>query len=56
MKLFLDGRPVEAVPGQSLLDLVKIQGLDDPCLSRRPIAARIAGETYTLNYIPNRPG
>ena len=54
MKLTIDGHAVDAAPGQSLLDLVRAHGLDAPRLSRRPIAARIAGETYTLNYIPNR--
>lgn len=52
MKLTIDGLAVEARAGESLLELVKRCGLDDPRLSRRPIAARIAGETYTLNYVP----
>ena len=56
MKLTIDGIQVEAKAGESLLDLVKRCGLDDPRLSRRPIAARIAGETYTLNYVPVREG
>ena len=54
MKLYLDAREIQAQPGQSLLDLVRFLGLDDTKLSQRPIAAKIAGETFTLNYIPVR--
>lgn len=49
MNLWIDGRQVEAVPGERLLDAVRRLGLDHPELSRRPLAARIAGETFTLN-------
>ena len=54
MKLYIDGRPIEATQGQSLLDLVRILGLDSDVLSERPLAARIAGEVFTLNYVPVR--
>ena len=54
MNLWIDGRQVEAVPGERLLDAVRRLGLDHPELSRRPLAARIAGETFTLNYVPQR--
>ena len=54
MKLFIEQLPVTAQPGQSLLDLIQQLGLDDPHLSRRPLAAKIAGEVFTLNYIPLR--
>lgn len=54
MKLWIDGRAVDTWPGRSLLDGVKALGLDSAQLSRRPLAARIAGETFTLNYIPLR--
>jgi len=54
MYLKIDGSQVLAHPGKSLLeltrDLVGTQGL----LSVRPLAAKIAGEVFTLNYIPVR--
>ena len=54
MKLWIDNHCVEAEPGQTLLDLIRELGLDDPRLSRRPLAAKIAGEVFTLNYVPVR--
>ena len=54
MELRIDGRRIESKPGQSLLDLVKALGLEGDTLSRRPLAAKIAGEVFTLNYIPLR--
>lgn len=54
MKLQIDGRQIQAMPGASLLELVKQLGLDAPELSRRPLAVKIAGEVFTLNYIPVR--
>lgn len=54
MKLWIDNNCVEAEPGQTLLDLIRELGLDDPWLSRRPLAAKIAGEVFTLNYVPVR--
>jgi len=54
MKLNIDGHEVIAQPGQRLLDLVKQLGLDNTLLSGRPLAAKIAGEVFTLNYIPVR--
>ena len=54
MKLVIDGCEVAPRPGQSLLDIVKELGLVCGKLSQDPIAARIAGEVFTLNYIPVR--
>ena len=54
MKLFIDGNAVEPRPGQSLLDMVTQLGLATGKLSTDPLAARIAGEVFTLNYIPLR--
>ena len=54
MKLKLDSHTVLAKPGQSLLELIRQEGLDEQRLSDRPIAAQIAGEVFTLNYIPVR--
>ena len=55
MKLTIDDKSIIAEPGQSLLDLVRSLELDDTKLSARPLAAKIAGETFTLNYVPVRP-
>lgn len=54
MNLGLDHHLVAAKPGQSLLDLIRQEGLDREKLSARPIAAKIAGEVFTLNYVPLR--
>ncbi len=54
MELRIDDRTVSVQPGQSLLEMVKQLGLDDPRLSQRPLAAKIAGELFTLNYVPMR--
>jgi len=54
MKLRIDGQEIAASAGQSLLDLVRLMDLDEPLLSKRPLAAKIAGEVFTLNYIPVR--
>ena len=54
MRLCIDGKTISAQPDQSLLDLVRSLGLDDDSLSKRPLAAKIAGEVFTLNYIPLR--
>lgn len=54
MKLWIDGRTVDVRPDQSLLQAVRELGLDRVTLSERPLAAKIAGEVFTLNYIPQR--
>jgi len=54
MELYIDGHPVKTQPGQSLRELVRQLGLDEQPLSCRPLAAKIAGEVFTLNYIPHR--
>jgi len=54
MKLNIDGHQIVAQPGQSLLDLVKQLGLWKGKLSEDPLAAKIAGEVFSLNYIPVR--
>ncbi len=54
MKLYIDGHAIEATPGQSLLDMAKQLGLLTGKLSTDPLAAKIAGEVFTLNYIPLR--
>ncbi len=54
MELKIDGISVTAQPNQSLLDLIRHLKIDEKQLSKRPIAARIAGEVFNLNYIPVR--
>ena len=54
MKLCIDGMEIFAAPGESLLDLCRRLGLVTEKLSTTPLAARIAGEVFTLNYIPVR--
>ena len=54
MNLNIDGRSITAAPGQSLLDMVRQLGLSTGTLSTEPLAAKIAGEVFTLNYIPLR--
>ncbi len=54
MNLKIDGRPIAAVPDSSLLELVNRLGLSGKTLADRPLAAKIAGEVFTLNYVPLR--
>ncbi|MBO7195919.1 MAG: nucleoside kinase [Clostridia bacterium] len=54
MKLIIDGREVTALADQSLLDIIREMGLVTGKLSTDPIAAKIAGDVFTLNYIPLR--
>ncbi len=54
MKLKIDGNIVVARPDQSLYDMVQELGLFTGKLSTDPIAAKIAGRVFTLNYIPLR--
>jgi len=54
MQLTIDGIQTEAQCNESLLDIVRRLGLDSADLRKRPLAANIAGETFTLNYIPLR--
>ena len=54
MQMRLNGINVTASSGQSLLDLIRQSGLDSDRLSSRPIAAKMSGEIFNLNYIPAR--
>ena len=54
MYLRIDGRGILAQPEESLMDLVSRLGLQGYRLSDRPLAAKMAGEVFTLNYIPLR--
>ena len=54
MYLTIDGNRTEAKREESLLDLLRDLGLEDESLKRKPLAAKIAGEVFTLNYVPFR--
>lgn len=54
MKLLVDGKVYFAKPEQSLYDIAKELGFITGKLSTDPIAAKIAGRIFTLNYIPVR--
>ena len=54
MKLIMDNKPYEALPGESLYDIAKKLGFVNGQLSNDPIAAKISGRVFTLNYVPVR--
>ena len=54
MKLLIDGIETTAREGQSLLDITQKMGLHEGKLSTDPLAAKIAGRVFNLNYIPVR--
>ena len=54
MNLTIEQKTIPVQPEQSLLELIRQEGMDEMPLSRRPIAAKIAGEVFTLNYVPQR--
>ena len=54
MKLIIDGREVLVRADQSLLDIITEMGLVTGKLSTDPLAAKIGGDIFTLNYVPLR--
>ena len=54
MQLLIDGIQVNPTPGQSLLEIVTEMGLMKGTLASDPLAAKISGRVFTLNYIPLR--
>ena len=48
MQFTIDGITTDVQPGESLLAVVRRLGLDSADLRTRPLAANIAGETFTL--------
>ncbi len=54
MLLSIDGHKIAPKPGQTLLELIQEVNLDSEKLSQRPLAAKIAGEVFNLNYVPVR--
>ena len=54
MQLMIDGTAVQAQAGESLREIIIKNHMDTDELQTRPLAAKIAGEVFTLNYIPVR--
>ena len=54
MLLNIDGVQTKATPDQTLRDILLQLDMDCSALSGRPLAAKIAGEVFNLNYIPLR--
>ena len=54
MKLTINGFVCTPKVGQSLLELIRENGFESSELSKRPLAAKIAGEVFNLNYVPVR--
>ncbi len=54
MELYINQIKATAQPGQTLLQIVQELGMDSTKLSERPLAAKLAGEVFNLNYVPLR--
>ena len=54
MKLIIDNKLCEALPGESIYDITKRLGFVNGRLSNDPIAAKISGRVFTLGYVPVR--
>ncbi len=54
MNLTINGYPITPRPDQTLYDMAKELGFFHGKLSLDPIAAKISGRVFTLNYIPVR--
>ncbi|MBQ6481902.1 MAG: hypothetical protein IJI45_12350 [Anaerolineaceae bacterium] len=52
MILQIDGISTDVCEGESLQDIVRRLHLDSDSLKTRPLAAQLAGETFTLGYVP----
>ena len=54
MKVTIDNHELLAQTGETILDLIIREQMDTQTLATRPLAAKIAGEVFTLNYVPVR--
>ena len=54
MKLYIEGKEIVAAPGLSLRQLICDLDLDSQILTQKPLAAKLAGEVFNLNYVPVR--
>lgn len=54
MLLKIDGVPIEAGCGETLLQLIERAGLNETTVAQQPLAVRIGGEVFNLHYDPVR--
>ena len=54
MKLIIENKTCDALPGESLYDIAKRLGFVNNRLSNDPIVAKISGRVFTLGYVPLR--
>ena len=54
MELKIDGIQCVPLRDESLLQIIHRLGMDGTKLSEKPLAAKIAGEVFNLNYVPVR--
>ena len=54
MKLIIENKTCDALPGESLYDIAKRLGFVNNKLSNDPIVAKISGRVFTLGYVPLR--
>ena len=55
MELIIDNVSYKPNVGETLEKIIACCGLKGDSFSKRPLAARVAGEVFNLNYIPLRP-
>ena len=54
MELIIDGLHIIPQCGETLLEIIQRAGMYREGFAEKPIAAKIAGEIFNLNYIPVR--
>lgn len=54
LNMNMDGKTIALQSGKTILDAVRMAGLDSISLAERPLAAQIAGEVFSLSFTPNR--
>ena len=54
MQLKINGKVVAAKPGETILQITENIGVNCSDFARKPIAAKIGGEVFSLNYVPVR--
>ncbi len=50
----MDGKNIAVESGKTILDAIRMAGLDSISLAERPLAAQIAGEVFSLGFTPNK--
>ena len=54
LNMNIDGKTIGIQSGKTILDAVRMAGLDSISLAERPLAAQIAGEVFSLSFTPNK--